>query len=353
MSGSYAVAGLATGVRAAAVALSAPARGRLLDRHGTRRVVPPLVVASAAATAGIPAAGALDASWLVVVLAGLEGGLAPALPAAMRLEWQRLLRDQRPLLEQAYAFESTAQVGLYVMAPLVVGGLLFVADASAALLVSAVVLLLAGSAFAALARSEPQGEHPAGRGLGPIVLPAVRSLVVAVALADVALGVTDVAVAAFAQERGQPGVAGVVLALFAASSITGGALYGARRWRSPPERRLTVLYALGALAALPLALADSLLALACLIVVAGAPSAAQFATSSIALDRAAPPGMAAEAFNWLSTANATGVALGAALAGVLIEASGSSAAFLAGAGALALAAVYFAWRGSATPPAAA
>jgi predicted MFS family arabinose efflux permease len=90
-----------------------------------------------------------------------------------------------------------------------------------------------------------------------------------------------------------------------------------------------------------------------LLVLAGAPSAAQFATASVAIDRAAPAGTSAEAFNWLSTANATGVALGATLAGILIEADGTSAAFLSGAGALALAAISFAWRRSATPPAAA
>jgi predicted MFS family arabinose efflux permease len=139
-------------------------------------------------------------------------------------------------------------------------------------------------------------------------------------------------------------VAGVLLALFALSSISGGALYGARRWRSPPERRLVVVLAAGAIAALPLALADSLLVLGCLLAVAGAPSAAQFATSSIALDRVTPRGMGAESFNWLSTANATGVALGATLAGALIETRGTSTAFLAGGAALALAAAYLAWR---------
>lgn len=170
-----------------------------------------------------------------------------------------------------------------------------------------------------------------------MLLPAVRTLVFAIALADIALGVVDVTVVAFAQDRGQPGAAGVLLAVFAASSICGGALYGARTWRLRPERRLAILLALGAVASLPLAMAGSLLALGLLLVLAGAPSAAQFATSSVALDRTAPAGMEAEAYNWLSTANATGVALGATLAGVLIEAGGTSVAFLAAAAAPALA----------------
>jgi MFS family permease len=342
--GSYATAGLALGVRAGAVAVTAPVRGRIIDRHGSRRVVPPLVVAGALVTAAIPGAAALDAGWLIVVLAGLEGGLAPALPAAMRLEWQRLLAGDQPRLEQAYAFESSAQVGLYVVGPLAAGGGIALAGASATLLGSAVLLLVAGLAFAAMARSAPRADGPAARGLGPIRTSALRDLVVAVALADVALGTVDVAVAAFARDRGQAGTAGVLLALFALSSIIGGALYGGRRWAWPPERRLTLLLMASAAATVPLALADSLHALAALLVVAGTPSAAQFITSSIALDRAAPPSMGAEAYNWLSTANATGVAIGATLAGVLIEAEGTSAAFLAGAGALALAAAYYSWR---------
>jgi MFS family permease len=123
-SGSYAVAGLAVGVRAAAVAVTSPFRGRLVDRHGSRRVVPPLVVACALATGLMPAAAALDAAWLIVVLAGCEGGLAPALPAAMRVEWQRMLRAEPERLEQAYAFEASAQVGLYVVGPLAAGALI-------------------------------------------------------------------------------------------------------------------------------------------------------------------------------------------------------------------------------------
>lgn len=342
--GSYATAGLALGVRAAAVAVTAPARGRLIDRHGSRRVVAPLVVGAALATAALPGAAALDAGWLIVVLAGLEGGLAPALPAAMRLEWQRLLAGEPERLEQAYAFESSAQVGLFVVGPLAAGAGIALAGASATLLVLAAVLLAGGLAFAALARSAPRADRPVARGLGLLRLPGVLALMVAIALADIALGVVDVTVVAFAKERGEAGVAGVLLAVFALSSITGAALYGARRWRLPPERRLVVLLGVGSIATLPLALADSLLALGCLLALAGATSAAQWATSSIALDRVTPAGAGAEAYNWLSAANATGVALGATLAGAVVEARGTSTAFLAGAAGLALAACCLGWR---------
>jgi MFS family permease len=342
VSGSYAVAGLALGVRSAAAGLTAPLRGRMIDRHGVRRAVPPLVVASAAVTAALPGAAELEAAWLIVLLAALTGALAPALPAAMRVEWRRLLGGEAPLLERAYALESSAQVGLYVVGPLAAGAGLALAGASATLLGAALLLFVAGLAFAAVAGPAAQPDEPTTKGLGPIRLPRVRRVVVAVALADMTLGAVDVAVAAFAQERGRPGAAGVLLALFALSSIAAGVAYGARRWHSPPEKRLVGLLAAGAVATVPLALADSLLALAALLVLAGAPSAAQWATGSTAIDRAAPGAMAAEAYNWFSTANAAGVALGAALAGVLVEAEGTWLAFVAAAAAPALAAGYLA-----------
>jgi hypothetical protein len=89
---------------------------------------------------------------------------------------------------------------------------------------------------------------------------------------------------------------------------------------------------------LPLALADSLVALGGLLLLAGMPFTAQWAARSLALDGVTPAGRAAEAYNWLATANAAGVALGGVIAGVAIETAGVDAAFLAGAGATALAA---------------
>lgn len=113
-------------------------------------------------------------------------------------------------------------------------------------------------------------------------------------------------------------------------------LAGYRAQLARDERALLTVF--GALALLPLALADSLLVLGLLLLVAGAPFTAQWAARSLALDALAPPDSAAEAYNWLSTGNATGIALGGLLAGAAIELSGTSAAFLATAAVVALAA---------------
>jgi predicted MFS family arabinose efflux permease len=340
VSGSFAVAGIAVGVHAGAIAISAPFRGRLVDRRGARTALPPLVVANALAIGALPLAAGLDAAWLIVVVAGIEGVTAPPIVASMRLEWQRLLGREDERLAQAYAFESVAQVSLFVVGSLLAAAAIALVGASAALAVTAAIALVGGLAFALLARTGAQPPVESRSRLGPVRIRGVRTLAIATALADVGLGTVDVAVVAFAQQRGESAAAGVLLAIFAASSLIAGALYGARRWRSPPERRVAILLGLTGATLILLAAADSLLVLGLLLIVAGIPSTAQWATMSLALDRVAPPDSGAEAYNWLSSANAAGVALGGVIAGVAIEVSGTTAAFLAGAGVVLVAAVF-------------
>jgi MFS family permease len=342
--GSYAVAGAALGAHAAGIAVSAPVRGRLVDRHGARAALPPMVVVNAATIAGLPLAAESGAGWLIVLLAGTAGLCVPSLVAAMRIEWQRRLGQGDARLDQAYAFEAAAQVALFIVGPLIAGAGVAVIGPGGTLAITAAVALVGGAAFTLQASDTPSGADAERRGLGPIRLPGLRTLVLATAFADAGLGVVDVAVTAFAQQRGQAGAAGVLLAVFAASSVLGGTLYGARSWSSSPARRLVLLVSFAAVAMIPLALADSLPVLAVLLVVAGLPTTAQWATSSLALDRVAPVANAAEAYTWLSTANAAGVGAGGVLAGAAIEVSGTSAAFLIGAAIVTLGALLLAAR---------
>jgi predicted MFS family arabinose efflux permease len=341
---SYAVSGFALAAHAACFAASAPLRGRIIDRHGARTALPPFVVLNAATIAALPPAAAAHAGWLLVALAGVAGLSIPPMGAAMRLEWQRILGRGDERLSQAYAFEAAAQVSLFVVGPLSAGVAVAALGAPATLEISAVMAAIAGLAFALEAGAEPAlAKTDCGR-LGPIRLPGVRTLVLAAALADTGLGAVELTVTAFAQQHGESAAAGALLSVFAASSVLGGTFYGSRSWRSPPAFRLALLASIGAAALLPLALANSLFALACLLVVAGLPSTAQWAASSLALDTVAPPGGAAEAYTWLSTANGAGFAIGAVIAGTAVEVAGTAAAFCSAAGLVAAAAIVLVTR---------
>ena len=336
--GSYALAGVVTGTWDLGVALSAPLRGRLVDRVGTRRALPPLTLVSAGALGVLPLLAQAESAWLLAPAALLSGLSMPPFVASMRLEWQALLGAGDPRLAQAYAFESSAQVGLFVIGPLLAAAGVALVGAGITLSATAALMLVGGLVFARRSLAEP---HAAGssRRPSPIRLPGVVTLVLVTLLADTALGLADVTLIAFADLEGNAGAGGVLIALFAISSVGGGLAYGARSWGASPAIQLGAIAAVASVAILPLALAESLLAAALLALVAGVPSAAHWAVTSLALDRAGGGAAGAEAYTWLTSANAVGIGVGSILAGALVEESGTPAAFLAAAAASALAAL--------------
>lgn len=342
--GSFATAGVAAGAFALAVAASSPLRGRLVDRRGSRRALPAMVVASGSALLLVAALAEAAPRWSLVALAGLAGATTPPLVASMRLEWQRLLGHGDRRLVPAYAFETGAQTGVFVVGPLLAGAGIAAVGARATLGVCAVALMLGTWAFAAVARTEPSGREHATA--SPIRDPGVLTLVVVTALADVALGAVDVLLTAFAEDRGQPEVAGILLALFAGSSVVGALAYGARVWPGSRAAQLFAVLVGGAATVALLALPSSLVALGALLLVAGAPSAVQWAASAVALDEASGGRATAEAFTWLSSANGVGIAVGSVLAGTAVERWGLPAAFLLAAAGPASAAVILAARRS-------
>ena len=335
--GSFATAGVAAGAWAIAVAVSSPVRGRLVDARGSRRVLPAMVGLSATALLLIAVLAEVAPVWLLVLLAGLAGAATPPLVAAMRLEWQRVLGPGDPRLAQAYALESGAQTAMFVVGPLLASAGIAAVGARSTLGACAVTLVLGTCAFAAVAGAEPS--EAGTRAGSPIRLPGVLTIVIVIALADIALGAVDVLVPAFADERGSPELAGVLLAVFAASSVVGALAYGRRSWALPTAHQLVaILLATAATIAL-LALPFALLVFGVVLALAGAPSVVHWAASSLALDAASGGRGGAEAYTWLSAANGVGIAAGNVLGGAAFERWGLATAFLLAAAGPALAAM--------------
>jgi predicted MFS family arabinose efflux permease len=104
-------------------------------------------------------------------------------------------------------------------------------------------------------------------------------------------------------------------------SGVGGLIYGARLRRAPLVRvhlRMAVLLPFGLA---PLAFASSLPVMALLAFPAGAFIAPLIATRNELAGHVAPPGSETEAFTWPLTALVSGVSLGAAAAGALVDAT--------------------------------
>ncbi len=333
-----AAAGLVLGSFAVCTGLSSPARGRLVDRLGQTRVLVPLALAHTAILLAFALAAESEAAVAsLAVLAGAAGATVAPMGASVRALWKEIASDEREL-ESAYSLHAVVNELLFIIGPLVVAASIVVASPVAALVVVAICELSGVLLFAAspLSRSWRSAPRSIGR-LGALASAGMRTLVLANVGYGMVFGVLDVAVPAFAVERGAPASAGLALAALAVGSAIGGLAYGARTWRTSLEIRMLGLSALTTVALLPLALAQSTLALVVLMAVGGLAVAPFVAAEFGMIDRVAPSGTATEALTWIVTTYAIGSAIGAVAGGAIAEYASVNAALLAAAGGSALA----------------
>ena len=283
-------------------------------------------------------------AWLYVCAAA--GGVAlPQLPAAMRSLWSTLARDQAQR-ETAYAMVSIVFEVSVITAPAITAAIVVVASPAVAVGVGAALAAGGALAFSATGASRAWRGVPHDAGwLGPLAAPGMRTVMVVLGAFGTAVGVVQVLLPAFADERGSAETGGLYLALLSAGSLAGGLIYGARSWPGSPVRRLPVLLlALGIGFAL-LAAASAPAVLAVLLVASGLVLAPATVVASTLLDTAAPPGTVTEAFAVMVMGIVAGTALGNALGGAIVEGwSYEAGALVAGAIAMLGAAVAVARR---------
>jgi MFS family permease len=324
----------AAGALIAAFAITsalAPVRGRIVDRFGPGALTV-FALASAAATWALVLADAADAPTLAMVaLAAVAGLFAPPLGPFTRAVYGHALREREDLLQRAYGLDSAAEEAAVIFAPLLVALAAGVLSPAAALTIAAAALL-AGTAATARTSLAPQGERAAAPSRREPLPAALWLLFGALAIAAAALGAIDIAVPAAAREQGHLSAAGVLIAVMAVATVTGSLVAGRRRWRRSPQWRLVVLLAvMSAGIALTASVTGRLELIAAALIVPGAALGALFATLYLLADRLAPAGSGTRTFAWLVTANNGGLALGAALAGVLAERRGADAGLWFGA----------------------
>jgi hypothetical protein len=143
-------------------------------------------------------------------------------------------------------------------------------------------------------------------------------------------GALEVALPAFASDRGRPELSGVLIAIWSVASAGGGLVYGARLAHVSLSRVHVGVALLLPLSFLPLVLAGPIWTMALLVLPGGVLIAPLIASRNELAGVVAPRGSETEAFTWPLTALVGGVSLGAAAAGGLVEASGWRAAIVAG-----------------------
>lgn len=341
--GSYAAAGAVAASFGAAVGLTSPLIGRLIDRRGLAPVVVPFSVAHAVAMAALVVCGLQDAPLgVLIALAAAAGAFIPPLGSISRAMWPRLLANEDPgLLATALAMEGVMIELIFVSGPLLTAGLAALIDPAAALALSPVLLLvgLAGYLVQPPVRAWVISEHADGHGpWGALRSPGIRTLILTTLPMGFCFGAMEVTLPAFSEHEGQRALAGVLVAVWSLGSAAGGLAYGARHWEGPAGRRYARLAALLPIGYLPLALAPSMAVMAVLAVIAGFCIAPTLTAANQIAGDVAPAGAETEAYTWPTMALVAGIAAGNWAAGALVEGASWRWGCLAAAGAAGVAA---------------
>jgi len=323
VTGSYGIAGSVSAAGALLYAAVTPRAARLADRYGQARVLRPQVIVFTAATAALAACALGRAPvWALAVTGALSRATMPSLGPMVRSRWTRLLGGTA-LLDAAFSLEGIADELIFITGPVLVAALAVGSVPVAGVLITAALSVIGVLGLTGQRRSEPPAAPVTRTRAVALRSPGLRAVAGMNACLGALFVAVDLATIAFAQQHGAKAAAGPLLGLYGLGSAIAGVWYGTRHWRSPLDFRLTVALAATVLGVAPLAFMPGIWPMAAAITVAGLGISATLASSYQVAAAAVPAGQRTEAMSWLTTAAATGTALGAPLAGRLIDSSGA------------------------------
>lgn len=325
--GSYWLAGAVAATFAFSMALLAPQIARAADRYGQSRVLPYATGLSALALLLLLICTHYRApDWTLFVFAALAGGM-PSISAMVRARWSEIYRGT-PQLHTAFSFESVLDEVAFIVGPPIAVGLSVALFPEAGPLAAALLLVAGVSAFAWQKSTQPP-VYPRNnqRQRAILAMPSMQILVLALIALGTIVGTVDVISVAFAEQQGQPAAASIVLSVYAGGSCLAGLIFGAIKLPSPLPRQFLYAAFATALTTLPLLWVHNVLTLAAAMFVAGLFFAPTMIVAMGLVERLVPPSRLTEGLTWMVTGLGIGVALGAALAGLAIDAVGIKAGF--------------------------
>jgi MFS family permease len=332
-SNSFAHGGAASGFYLAGLALVAPALGRLIDRRGPQRTLLVCSIAfPAALIALVVAVTQAVPAWISLVLAAAAGASFPPITVCLR-SYFKLRLPNDALLTTAYSLESVLIELIFIVGPMLVALFVAFASAAAAVLFAAAcgcagTLLFLRSPALRGWRIEPRA---VGSLLGALGEPSFVALIAVVLCFSMAFGLMEIGITAYATEAGNAALAGVLLGLMSAGSALGGLVYGSRSWHAPLASQFSAMLALMGAGLALLALRWEPWTFALWSVLAGLVMAPALIIQSMLVAKIARPGHSTEAFTWSASALLSGIGIGLAAGGVLLELFRSNAALAAAA----------------------
>ncbi len=330
VTGSFGLAGAVTAVFVTTQALFAVVQGRLVDRVGQGRVLTvvavlwglALSVTTVSVTAGWP-------MWTTYLAAAVAGGALPSVGACVRARWAHVLADRPGEVSVAYAFEGVTDEAVFIIGPILVTVLATTFHPASGLVVALVAGVIGTLGFAAQRGTEPPvhaAAHPDGARIS-VPWRILAPVTVVAACLGVLFGAAEVITVAFTEERGVKAWSGLLLAIWALGSLVAGVATGAIHWKQGPAVRVRVGSIGMALAMVPLTFIDSVWLMGCWLFVAGFAISPTLISTMALLERAVPRARLTESMTIMYTGLLGGVAMGAAVSGIVIDAHGASVAY--------------------------
>lgn len=325
--GRYSSGGLVAGAFSLGAAASGPLWGRALDRGSHATVISLTSVVSGLLLLVCGLSGVYHwPLWLSVLSSLFVGLFFPPITPAIRTAWPHLLDHRAALLAAAYALDAVAVESLFVIGPIVIS-LLITFGPSVPVFVTACILGFAGLCYAQSPAGRVHGEGGNPRAAdayrSAVLRPRVVRVLGVATLMAIGFGMMDVAITATAQRTYQnESILGLLFALVAAGSITGGLGFGA--W-SPRYNYTTLALALGGygLALLSnfvaLTMNVHLIVLIPLLVTTGLFLSPSLLVMQQFIDDALAIGCRAEGQAWLGAVLTAGGAMGVALGGFVAD----------------------------------
>jgi MFS family permease len=332
--GNFTQAGAAVGITFVAMAVAAPVQGRLIDRHGPHRL---LVITGVLQPLGLfgvlLSAHAHMPFTLIATFAVISGVFASPITTLTRTAWrQRFEREDDR--RTAFALDAVTIEINFTLGPAIIAGLLAAANPTVAfacaigVVVAAILIYFASGVLKHFKRVEGAERHL----LGPLTEVRLWLVFIATFFTAMAFGVLEVGYPAYATLLATPALAGILLAVNSVGSAVGGALYGGLHFRTPVERQYAAILLAMTVPLLLHAVLQQPIEFGVLAFLAGALIAPSITAQSVLVSRFAPAKYATEAFTWSSTFIVSGLGMGMAVGGAIVETAGLSAAFvLAGA----------------------
>ena len=325
--GLYWLAGSVAGTFTLANALVGPQVSKLVDQRGQSRVLPLVTTFSIGMLLALIVAVSMKAPTpLLFILAALAGTM-PSMPAMIRARWTQLFRG-KPQLHTAFSLDTVLTELAFIIGPPLAIGLSVSFFAEAGPLVAVLLLVIGVSAFLLQKQTEPKVVVGVRKSTGStLLIPGVRTIVLALLAMGVIGGSIDVAVVAFANAQDWPASASFILAAYALGSMIAGLTFGALRVSLSIEKQFFVGVLITAVTAVLPIFSPDVYILSGMLFVAGMSFAPTMVVVMNLGTIIVPPSRITEGLTWMTTGISIGVALGGVLAGPVIDAYGARAGF--------------------------